>query len=608
LRRQGVVGAAHGSARVLGRAVRGRARAAQVSLRPPRVSPEEVRAALGGVSAEAALRGAVLRALPTVAAFEARLDALDEQDRVALLGRADASVAHRFDLLGSGPVDLGPEVDWHADFKTGRRWPARHISRLPISYPDGSDVKVPWELSRGQHLPQLAAAARLTGGARYADELHAQLHHWIERNAVEIGPNWLCTMDVAVRATNWVAALALWPAAADERVLASLLLHGRFIRTHLEWTPVRGNHYLADVAGLLVIAALFSGGEEGRAWARWAAAELPREMEHQVLADGCAHEASLPYHRLVAELMLCATQAADALLPGTLPEWHRERLQRMLDVVAVVRRPDGLVPQVGDADDGRFLPLDDYGVADPRSHDHLFAQAGRPVPGAPRPALSDAGLWVLRDGPLWVLVRCGPTGMRGRGGHGHNDALSFELSVGDRPVVVDPGSYLYTADPAARNAFRSTAAHSTLRVDGREQNDLGLDLFLLPERARARALQVDERRFEGRHEGFGAGHVRTLTLEGGELLRVVDTIDDDHEHLLEYALPLDPGCTAQVHEGEVVVRSGEWRIEVAAPGMPLRVEDGWYSPSYGVRVPAPVVRGRRRGTGPTELRLRATRD
>ena len=216
-----------------------------------------------------------------------------------------------------GPTDLGREIDWRSDFKTGRRWPLRHGSLLRLAYGDGSDVKVPWELSRGQHLPLLAAAHRLTGDRRYLDELGAQLESWIADNPPELGPNWASTMDTAIRAANWVAALAI---AAEhvageawfERALASLLLHGRFVRTHLEWSEARGNHYLADVVGLLPVAALFSGGREGREWAEWAAGELVSELEHQVRKDGTAHEASTGYHRLVTELFVCGTQAADA--------------------------------------------------------------------------------------------------------------------------------------------------------------------------------------------------------------------------------------------------------------------------------------------------------
>ncbi len=165
-------------------------------------------------------------------------------------------LAHRFDLLGSGPVDLGPEIDWQRDFVHGRSWPLVHHTRIRTSYGDGSDIKVPWELSRAQHLPILAAAHRLTGEARYADEVGAQLRAWIAANPVEYGVNWACTMDVGIRAANWIAALALLgPAPWTDEVAASLLLHGRFIRSHLETHIARGNHYLSDVVGLLVVAA-----------------------------------------------------------------------------------------------------------------------------------------------------------------------------------------------------------------------------------------------------------------------------------------------------------------------------------------------------------------
>src|SRR5436190_4058411 len=423
---------------------------------------------------------------------------MDRAERTDLMRRADDVLAHRFDFLGSGPVKLGGKIDWQRDFKSGRRWPLRHISGVPISYPDDSDIKVPWELSRFQHLPLLAGAHRLTGEARYLDEIGAQLADWIASNPVEFGANWACTMDVAIRAANWTAALALCAEAAAgsewlEPAVGSLLLHGRFIRGHLEWAESRGNHYLSDVVGLLPVAALFSAGAEGRAWAQWAAAELVAEMDHQVRADGCDHEASIPYHRLVTELFVCGGQAVDALLPDALPARFRARLELMLDFVAAYTRPDGLAPQVGDADDGRFLPLGDYAAADPRSHLHLFAQAGRRhAPIAASAALPEGGFYVLRGGDLYAIVRCGDVGVGGLGSHAHNDQLAFELSWRGHPLVVDPGSYLYTADPAARNMFRSTAFHAALRIDGAEQNALsGTRLFALDDRTRAEALVWD---------------------------------------------------------------------------------------------------------------------
>jgi len=565
--------------------------------------------ALGGAEPRRLLRGIVRDAIPTIAAFERELSAMQGEDRRQLLSVASHVAAHEFDLLGSGPTPLGPRIDWTLDFKSGRRWPLEHISRLQLVFPDDSDIKVPWELSRFQHLPVLAAAYRLTGERVWLEEIGAQLDDWIAQNPIEFGPNWACTMDVAIRATNWVATLALVAdeAAAEpwfEPALANLLLHGRFIRSHLEWAPERGNHYLSDVVGLLCVATLFSKGREGRAWAAWAAAEVVKELDHQVRDDGCDHEASIPYHRLVTELFICGLQAAEKLVPAAVSATERERLGLMLGFVGDYTRPDGNAPQVGDADDGRLLPLGDYGRADFRSHLHLFAQAGETYRSPNRDAAYPrGGYWIMRRGPAYVLVRCGDVGVNGA--HAHNDALAFELSFGSQPLVVDPGSYLYTADPVERNRFRSTAFHSTLEIDGAEQNPLSDEsLFAMDDRRAAEALvwQSDdgEARFSGRHHGYAAldppaMHTRRLVLSGEEArLSITDTVESAGEHELQWTFPLAP-CVVAVRRDGVVARfpSGA-ALTILAEGLDFRVDDGWLAPSYGKRIQTPFVRARRR--------------
>jgi Heparinase II/III-like protein/Heparinase II/III N-terminus len=580
---------------------------ARLWVRPPRVRPGAVTRAYGGDLAAALER--VMRAMPTVARFEQRLRKADAGERAELLAVADAVTDHRFDLLGSGPTELGDPIAWERDFKAGRSWPLVHISRVPVVFPDASDIKVPWELSRFQHLPVLAAAWRLGGERRHLDEIGAQLESWIDSSPVETGPNWACTMDVAIRASNWVATLALLGKDAAEapwigRVLESLLMHGRFVRSHLEWAEVRGNHYLSDVVGLLPVAALFGAGAEGRAWTEWAAAELEREMDHQVRPDGCDHEASIPYHRLVAELMICGTQAVDALLPGRLPHSHRDRLAHMLEFVCDYTRPDGLAPQVGDADDGRFLPLGDYGRADPRSHLHLFAQEDAEyTPAEGHAAYPDGGYWTMRHGGLYAIVRCGDVGVGGFGSHAHNDQLSFELALGVEPIVIDPGSYLYTADLEARALFRSTGFHAALRIGGEEQNPLLRDApFAMEDQTRAEAVAWKPGDtgavFEGMHHGYErldppATHIRRIELGKGRL-SVRDTVLSQGAHDLEWTFPLAP-CEVSAAEGRAVAQFPTARLEIESPGLRFEVEDGWYSPSYGVRIRTPFLRAERRG-------------
>jgi hypothetical protein len=567
---------------------------ARLRIAPPRASRRDV----AGASLDT-----VRAALPTVAAWH-------PDDSV--VARADEVVAHRFDLLGSGPTDLGAQIPWTTDFKTGAVWPLEHISRVPIVRGDGSDIKVPWELSRGQHLPLLAAAHRLTGDARYADELGAQLRSWIAANPLQRGPNWACTMDVAIRAANWLAALALLDRRPPwfEPVAGSLLLHGRFIRTHLECGEVRGNHFLSDVVGLLPVAALFHGSAEGQAWARWAAGELESEMAYQVRPDGCDHEMSVPYHRLVCELFVCGAQHAEALTPGVLSDAFHERLGRMLQFAADYTRPDGLSPQIGDADDGRYLPLGDYG-ADPRDHRHLFAQAARTPAPQGHAAYRDGGYYVMRHEDLWAIVRCGDVGLDGVGGHAHNDQLSFELCLGAQPLIVDPGAYVYTPDPAARNAFRATAAHATLQVDGREQSPLRDDyLFALQDRAQARALEWEafgpKAAFAGEHRGFDpVVHYRRIEFDGAaRSLAIADRVTGGER--LQWSFPLAPGAGVSIDGPSATARWPRATLRVEAEGVEWAVEDGWVSPSYGVRERAPVLRARSGPRPETRFLLQAS--
>jgi Heparinase II/III-like protein/Heparinase II/III N-terminus len=559
-----------------------------------------------------------------VAAFEPPLGELDDDGRRHLLDRADAIAAHRFDLLGSGPVDLGAEIDWSLDFKSGRRWPLKHSLLVEAFFFDESDIKVPWELSRCQHLPLLAAAFKLSGERRYLDELGAQLTDWIEANPVEMGANWICTMDVAIRAANWVAALAICGEettgeAWAERAAESLLLHGRFICGHLETAAARTNHYLSDVAGLIVVAALFARGEEGAGWGRWAVDELIAEMEHQVREDGCGHEASIPYHRLVCELFLCGTQAAESLHPGAFPAWYEERLDRMLGFVAAYTRPDGLAPQIGDNDDGRFLPLDDYGRTDFRSHLHLFGQASRTYEPSTRSRDFPAGgYYTMRHDDLYVLVRCGDTGVYGIGGHAHNDQLSFELCCGKTPLIEDPGTGTYYEDEEERLRFRSTGFHATLRVDGAEQNELPpWPRFPLGNRSRAEAVVwepgAERTAFSGRHHGFEAlpdpaVHERRLELDARRReLTVVDTVTSPAGHRLDWTFPLGKCQSVSIHDGTALAELGSVRLSIAAESVELSVEDGLYSPAYGVKESRPFVTARGHsspGRHSTTFRLR----
>jgi hypothetical protein len=414
------------------------------------------------------------------------------------------------------------------------------------------------------------------------------------------------------------------------------------VAANLEGTPLlRGNHYLADVAGLFVLGCVLQGDPAAARWRGAALASLEREARSQVLPDGVGFEASLPYHGLALELLLVSRAVADSAGVRVAAGFD-QRLRAMLAASAALRHPDGRIPQTGDSDSGRVLP---GGQDRPATHDHLLwlgagllgerhlsgephaevawtlgleawrRAASASQVSAPRRAFPHGGLYVLAGGATHCVVRCGGVGQNGRGGHAHNDLLSFELSVGGRPFVVDPGTYAYTSDPGARDLFRSTEFHSTVRLDGREQRPIPTgDVFRLPEAARARAERCE---LDGpvavlacSHDGYrqlgpGAVHRRTFVLERGSgALEIEDELLGGGTRLVESFLRLAPGVVARRIADALVLECDGVQVALRIDGADeVDLAGGWVSPQFGEVEPAGVVVARAVRRLPATLRI-----
>ncbi len=306
-----------------------------------------------------------------------------------------------------GRADYTP-IDWQLDFRSGYRWSARRPSlRLPIPVDTGADIKVPWELGRLQHLPQLALCAILakesTPGfapaTRYVEEIADQLADFTSTNPPRFGVNWIGTMDVAIRAANIALTLALLAGAGlslsppVKAVVANALHdHAAHVADHLEYSESgRSNHYLADLGGLLWAAWLLTGSDADR-FMVFALAEILQEADLQFLPDGGNYEGSTNYHRLSGEtvvfaLSVIASLDASALkrldqatppargwradfpvLPlrrrdaassgaGLIPPGLVQKLQGAAQLTRSVQCADNTIVQIGDTDSGRFFKL-----------------------------------------------------------------------------------------------------------------------------------------------------------------------------------------------------------------------------------------------------------
>jgi hypothetical protein len=277
---------------------------------------------------------------------------------------ADRSLRHRFDILGTGERDWGERPDWHRDLTSGGAWPMHYHKRLRYRLAgSGSDVKIPWELSRFQYLMPMVWAYVASNDPKYARAAAADIADWIDTNPPLSGVNWMSTMEVAIRACNWLWAWwafrndPSWSPEFNQKFLRSLWHHGRYIEQNLENDGgFRTNHYLSNIVGLLFLGVMFPAWPEARRWKAFGLRELVRCMDEMVYPDGVSFENSTAYHRLVLELFACS--AILCTRNGVqLPKAFWERLERMFEFVMQCTRPDGRMPMIGDADDGRFFVL-----------------------------------------------------------------------------------------------------------------------------------------------------------------------------------------------------------------------------------------------------------
>jgi len=510
------------------------------------------------------------------------IDFLTSDEAAAVLAKADQACRHEFDLLGSGPTLLGNPIAWHRDFKTGFEWSpqAHHLEIAWDAVPPGTDIKVPWELSRCQHFAALALADRLEGNGRFKEELKRQLGSWIEANPCGYGVNWVCTMDVGIRAVNWLMSLSVLSGGADENesfadgVVESLWCHGRHIMRNLEWNGPRsdmaGNHFLADLCGLFAIGVLFRETGEGERWLAFALEWFEKEINRQVFSDGVLFETSTSYHRLSHEMFLWADGMADRI-GRPFSEYYTARLERMGTFVKCYTAPSGLAAQFGDNDGGRLISV---GIEELRDHRYLYTDRcgfggqsnrrllladGRGAIDEPSGAFRDGGFFFGAVGSGWLGVRAGA--VTHGGAHAHCDQLSFVLTIEGADVIVDPGTGVYTADVRMRNDFRASFAHNAPRVNDLDANHFsgGMQgLFQMSDDTRAELVNwsrsSDAIEFRGRHFGYsrmidGCLVERTLRmehcrLEVRDVVRSLRTGDR-----VRWNFRLDPGVDAYVTEG-----------------------------------------------------------
>ena len=549
-------------------------------------------------------------------------------ERSLIAEAADRTLAGTFSALGQDwphrPADtLFPPGLWTLDPVTGSHWPGADTWCFDIEYRDAAgrgDIKYAWELNRLQFLVPLAAHARLTGSPEAIRAIADAIDSWHGANPPFRGIGWSSGIEVALRAISLMLVVTLVGDALPRQSQARI---GEILRASAFWLPrfpsrfsSANNHLVAELAGEVLLG-IALGTPQPRA-----RAALETEVLRQIHPDGTGAEQTPSYAAFTAELALLVATVAAADGTPLAPK----PLDRLAGFAEFVRWLGNPVPALGDDDEGRVVTAGaepDYvrsvaaaiaavtgtpGLAVPPDFRGLIFGRPRAIATAPRGAKTfpDGGLTVVsrRFGPRHAELTFdhGPLGYLSIAAHGHADALAVTLSLDGRPVLVDPGTYLYGSGGIWRDWFRSTPAHNTLNIAGESQSTMS-GAFNWSHKAVA---QLDESGtaphswWRASHDGFrgrfGVTHQRSLEIDGNRIALTDQLLPE--ARTAELVFQLAPGLEARQDGTSVMISQGaEMLLRLDLPahqptGITIAAggdspgDGGWVAPGFGRKAPA----------------------
>ncbi len=528
--------------------------------------------------------------------------------------------AGRFLYYSRHVHNLGQPVDWLLNpMNGGRHNNTTHWCDYPTFSRELGDIKDVWEPSRFALAFWIVRAFALTGDAGFVQDFWRLFDSWTRQNPPNMGPNWKCGQETAIRCFGMCFALyafAEHPATTDRHVadLAKLMaVSAERIEKNINYAySQKNNHGMSEAIGLLTIGLLFPELKQSAHWAAKGRDYLEREIARQIYDDGSYVQHSMNYHRVMLHDCLWAARLAQ-LNGRSLSDAALARIDAAGEFLhAMLDGESGGVPNHGANDGANVLPLAacDYSDFRPTVQAARFRATGKPVlsngpwnemltwlygieshastgvaldrterqaasgtlNAEPASRRFDAGgYYTLHHGDSWGMIRCHTYHDR----PAHLDMLHLDLWYRGVNVLSDSGTYRYFApdDPAAEKYFKGMAAHNTIELDGRNPLDLVSRFLWMPWPA-AKCLAHSADQFQGEHHAYDRSpwrvvHRRTVDASNEAAWIVTDELIGHGEHDIAVRWHLVDGvCELDEAKRTLTLRhaKGCIRLAVDVPG------------------------------------------
>jgi hypothetical protein len=386
------------------------------------------------------------------------------KNNTKLFFQANKILEGNLSILGAKSSFKDSNWTWHQDIKSKENFfeQYKNIFYQKIFLPKINhnfssyhpDIKVPWELSRMQHSPILGLANNIHKNSEYSSFFEKNITSWINENNYCYGVNWLCPMDVAIRAINIIWGMDFFKNEDKllpdfwKKVVISLFQHEEYLKFNWEESDCPNNHYLADLLGYFYVCSYFKFIPYFEKKLHWVLKKLKTQFSWQIQADGSSYEGSTSYHILVTEMLLhlhvmIRQQKLDHIF------FTKNLIKKMLKFHSDCTPENNI--QIGDNDSGKIV----FGLSHPNKNINKKLSVE---------TYKNFGITIIKNQNIHLSFKHPVYSKKQPSGHFHEDQLSITLHIKNVPIFIDPGTYLYTGNTAWRNYFRSRQQHSTVGI------------------------------------------------------------------------------------------------------------------------------------------------
>ncbi len=346
------------------------------------------------------------------------------------------------------------------------------------------DPEWQWQMNRMRFWYYLANAYGATSDETYARTFVSHLRTWAaawprpQNRANNVNSGWR-TIECGIRL------LGSWPRAfremansssmTDDDVLLFLYCSREQVR-HIMKYRTSGNWLTMEMNGAYTFAADNPEFSESKSVRETALKALSEDIVRQFLPDGAQYELSPGYHMVALDNSCDLVKKADDKGFGKeVPPEFREILTRAAEYAVKIMTPDRSHPKFNDDWEYKTFLLDLRRRASnlpskPVQWAVKGAKPGKDEPDFTSLFLPYAGIAVFRSG--WetdanvLYFDVGPLGKA----HCHQDKLHLILFGYGEELLFDDGGGHYEKS-ATRNYAKSSLDHSTVVIDGAEQNN-----------------------------------------------------------------------------------------------------------------------------------------